>query len=130
MSLSHSSTTCLDSGRGGIIYIALGQAILQWKAERCVQLKGSEPPVARAHGMGEAGATKGVQLIGHTFTFQMLSVTLKPLLRNSGIKGRCNNVHALRCKSVPALAVVPCAALQSLSSRVGWKYLPEVVLYH
>lgn len=35
MSLSHSSTTCLDSGRGGIIYIALGQAILQWKAERC-----------------------------------------------------------------------------------------------
>lgn len=34
MSLSHSSTTCLDWGRGGIIHIALGQAILQWKAER------------------------------------------------------------------------------------------------
>lgn len=93
-----------------------------------MQLRGSEPPVPRAHGMGEAGATKGVQPVSHTSP--MLSVTLKPLLQNSGIKRRCNNVHALRCKSVPALAVVPRAALQSLSSRVGWKYLHEVALYH
>ena len=35
MSLSHSFTTCLESGGSAIIYIALGQAMPRWKAESC-----------------------------------------------------------------------------------------------
>lgn len=52
------------------------------------ELKGSKPPVPRAHGMGEAGSRKGVQLISHTSASPMWSVTLKPVLQNSGMKRR------------------------------------------
>lgn len=93
-----------------------------------MELKGREAPVPRAHGMGEAGAMKGVQLISHTCASQVLSVALKPVSQNLGLKIRYSNVHTLGCKSVPALPHVPLAALQS-QFKVGWKYLLGVGLY-
>lgn len=62
---------------------------------KSIELKGSEPPVPRACGMGEAGSRKGVQLVSHTSASPMLSVTLKLVLQNSGMKGRYNSVHTL-----------------------------------
>lgn len=122
MSLSHSSTTRLDWGRGGIIHIALGQAILQCKAERW-RAEGQRACCTTCPWHGGGWVQERSSACYSYFCLSEVECYIDTCFAKFGNEKK---IQQGPCPEVPVRARPGCCTPCSIAVsqfKVGWKYL-------